>query len=142
MLSLLLAQAYRSFPSDQVGGSFSVTQYASTEDTGPGFQKARAAGQTSVACTSLHGMALSCHPDPLIVTLSVAKGLSLAHRVTLSAAKGLAGWAPRCFAALSMTVFVSMTKRAVLLPRQRQRSAFRLLSPLLAIPATPHPSSS
>ncbi len=63
MLSLLLAQAFRLFPSDQVGGSFSVAQYASLEDTGPGFQKARAAGQTSVACTSLHGMALSCHPE-------------------------------------------------------------------------------
>jgi hypothetical protein len=36
---------------------------ASTEATGPGFQRERAAGQTSSACTSLQGMAPACHPE-------------------------------------------------------------------------------
>ncbi len=93
-------------------------------------------------------MASQCHPE------RSEGSVSMALLVTLSEAKGLSRRASRCFAALSMTGFLSMTvfachpersegsvatdaemlrcaqhDRAVLLPRHRQRSAFRLLSP-------------
>ena len=42
------------------------------------------------------------------------------------------------FVTLSPFATLRVTGRAVLLPRHRQRRAFCLLSPLLAIPATPH----
>jgi hypothetical protein len=37
---------------------------ASPEDTGPGLQSVKAAGQTSIAGTSLQGMPRACHPEP------------------------------------------------------------------------------
>ncbi len=124
-------------------------------------------------------MASQCHPERSEGSVSMALLVTLSTFATLSvnSAKGLSRRASRCFAALSMTGFLSMTvfachpersegsvsmallvtpftsfrassersegsvatdaemlrcaqhDRAVLLPRHRQRSAFRLLSP-------------
>ena len=68
-------------------------------------------------CTSLHGMALSCHLEGSLVTLSRSEGSGCMGVEML-----------RC----------AQHDSAVLLLRHRHLKAFRLLSPLLAIPATPH----
>ncbi len=55
-------------------------------------------------------MALACHPERS--EGSVALGVEMPHLVTLSAAKGLSRWVWRCFAALSMTMFVCHPERS------------------------------
>src|SRR5439155_4665165 len=74
------------------------------------FQRGRAAGHKSRECTSLNGMAHSCHPERSEGSVPLGLGMlrcpqrdRVGALVTLSVAKGLSGWASRCFAALSMT---------------------------------------
>ncbi len=67
-------------------------------------------------CTSLNGMALSCHPERSegsvsldVEMLRFAQHDRVGSLVTLSVAKGLSRWPSSCFAALSMTGWVPLS---------------------------------
>jgi len=122
-----------------------------------------ATGQKSRERMSLHGMALSCHPEPQR-RVCLAGSRDASRGCHPEPQRRVSRWLERYFAALSMTAFsclllpvgvtlsrsegsvslgVEMLRCAqhesvVFLLRHRPLRAFRLLSPLMAIPVPHH----